>query len=38
MNFNLTHISTATMLLEIGNLRLLTNPMFDSAGGRYSFG
>ena len=38
MNFNLAHFSTATMLLEIGNLRLLTDPVFDSAGGKYSFG
>jgi L-ascorbate metabolism protein UlaG (beta-lactamase superfamily) len=38
MNFKLTHISTATMLLEIGSLRLLTDPVFDPAGGRYSFG
>ena len=38
MNFNLTHISAATMLLEIGKLRLLTDPVFDSAGGKYSFG
>jgi L-ascorbate metabolism protein UlaG (beta-lactamase superfamily) len=38
MNFNVTHISTATMLLEIGKLRLLTDPVFDSAGGKYSFG
>jgi L-ascorbate metabolism protein UlaG (beta-lactamase superfamily) len=38
MNFNLTHISTATLLLEIGSLRLLTDPVFDPAGGRYSFG
>jgi len=34
----ITHISTATMLLEIGSLRLLTDPVFDPAGGRYSFG
>jgi L-ascorbate metabolism protein UlaG (beta-lactamase superfamily) len=26
------------MLLEIGSLRLLTDPVFDPAGGRYSFG
>ncbi len=38
MKFNLTHISTATMLLEIGELRLLTDPVFDPAGGKYSFG
>jgi L-ascorbate metabolism protein UlaG (beta-lactamase superfamily) len=34
----ITHISTATLLLEIGSLRLLTDPVFDPAGGRYSFG
>ncbi|MBI5294490.1 MAG: MBL fold metallo-hydrolase [Chloroflexi bacterium] len=38
MNLKITHISTATLLLEIGNLRLLTDPVFDPAGGRYSFG
>jgi len=38
VNFKLTHISTATILLEIGSLRLLTDPVFDPAGGRYSFG
>ncbi|MBI2332705.1 MAG: MBL fold metallo-hydrolase [Chloroflexi bacterium] len=38
MKINITHISTATMLLEIGSLRLLTDPVFDPAGGRYSFG
>lgn len=38
MNFKLTHISTATLLLEIGSLRLLTDPVFDPAGGKYSFG
>lgn len=38
MSFKITHISTATMLLEIGSLRLLTDPVFDPAGGRYSFG
>jgi hypothetical protein len=38
MNFKITHISTATMLLEIGSLRILTDPVFDSAGGRYYFG
>ena len=35
---HLTHISTATMLLEIGSLRLLTDPVFDPAGGHYFFG
>ena len=38
MNIRLTHIGTATMLLEIGSLRLLTDPVFDPAGGRYFFG
>lgn len=38
MNIQITHISTATMLLEIGNLRLLTDPVFDPAGGKYYFG
>ena len=38
MNIRLTHIGTATLLLEIGSLRLLTDPAFDPAGGRYSFG
>lgn len=34
----LTHIGAATVLLEIGSMRLLTDPVFDPAGGRYSFG
>jgi L-ascorbate metabolism protein UlaG (beta-lactamase superfamily) len=38
MTLSITHIGTATMLLEIGALRLLTDPVFDPAGGRYSFG
>ncbi len=38
MHIRLTHISTATLLLEIGSLRLLTDPVFDPAGGRYFFG
>lgn len=38
MNIKLTHIGAATLLLEIGTLRLLTDPAFDSAGGKYSFG
>ena len=38
MNFTLTHIGTATLLLEIGSFRLLTDPVFDQPGGRYSFG
>jgi L-ascorbate metabolism protein UlaG (beta-lactamase superfamily) len=38
MNIRLTHIGTATLLLEIGSLRLLTDPVFDPAGGHYFFG
>ncbi len=38
MNIRLTHIGTATLLLEIGSLRLLTDPAFDPAGGHYFFG
>jgi len=38
MNIRLTHIGTATMLLEIGSLRILTDPVFDPAGGHYFFG
>jgi L-ascorbate metabolism protein UlaG (beta-lactamase superfamily) len=34
----MTHIGTATLLMEIGSLRILTDPVFDSAGGRYAFG
>jgi L-ascorbate metabolism protein UlaG (beta-lactamase superfamily) len=38
MKLSITHIGTSTMLLEIGALRLLTDPVFDPAGGRYCFG
>ena len=38
MNCRITHISTATMLLEIGSIRLLTDPVFDPPGGKYHFG
>jgi len=38
VNIRLTHISTATLLLEIGSLRILTDPVFDPAGGHYFFG
>jgi L-ascorbate metabolism protein UlaG (beta-lactamase superfamily) len=38
MNCRLTHIGTATMLLEISSLRLLTDPVFDPVGGKYRFG
>ncbi|HNO30970.1 MAG TPA: MBL fold metallo-hydrolase [Anaerolineales bacterium] len=38
MNIQITHISAATTLLEIGSLRLLTDPVFDPPGGKYYFG
>ena len=38
MNCRITHIGTATMLLEIGSVRLLTDPVFDPPGGTYHFG
>jgi L-ascorbate metabolism protein UlaG (beta-lactamase superfamily) len=34
----LTHIGTATLLIEIGELRLLTDPAFDPLGQHYNFG
>ena len=38
MNCRITHIGTATILLEIGSIRLLTDPVFDPPGGNYHFG
>ena len=38
MNCRIIHIGTATMLLEIGSIRLLTDPVFDPPGGNYHFG
>ena len=38
MNCRITHIGTATMLLDIGPIRLLTDPVFDPPGGNYHFG
>jgi L-ascorbate metabolism protein UlaG (beta-lactamase superfamily) len=38
MNIRLTHIGTAALLMEIGSLCLLTDPVFDPAGGQYFFG
>lgn len=35
---SITHLGTAMIILEIGSLRLLTDPVFDPAGGDYSFG
>lgn len=34
----LTHLGTATLLIEIGELRLLTDPVFDPAGTKHDFG
>ena len=36
MRFTATHFGTATMLLEIGPFRLLTDPVFDPPGRTYS--
>lgn len=33
-----THIGGPTLLIEVGGLRILTDPTFDPAGGRYRFG
>jgi L-ascorbate metabolism protein UlaG (beta-lactamase superfamily) len=38
MDCRITHIGTATLLLEIGSIRILTDPAFDPPGGSYSFG
>ena len=38
MSCRITHIGTATMLLEIGSVRILTDPVFDPPGGNYHFG
>lgn len=38
MYCRLTHIGTATLLLEIGPIRLVTDPVFDPPGGLYHFG
>jgi L-ascorbate metabolism protein UlaG (beta-lactamase superfamily) len=34
----LTHVGGPTVLIEVGGWRLLTDPTFDPAGGRYRFG
>ncbi len=34
----ITHIGGPTVLIEVGGWRLLTDPTFDPAGGKYSFG
>ncbi|MDJ0343950.1 MBL fold metallo-hydrolase [Streptomyces sp. H10-C2] len=38
MKITVTHIGTATVLLEIGGLRLLTDPVFDPAPSEYPYG
>lgn len=38
MGIRLTHIGGPTVLIEIEGWRLLTDPTFDPAGGRYRFG
>lgn len=35
MKISITHFGTATLLLEIGSLRLLTDPVFDAPGHLY---
>lgn len=37
-SMKLTYLGTATVLLEVGSLRLLTDPAFDPAGTAYDFG
>src|SRR4029079_8411540 len=34
----ITHIGGRTTLIEVGGWRLLTDPTFDPAGGKYRFG
>ena len=38
MDVRLTHIGGPTVLIEFAGWRLLTDPTFDPAGGRYRFG
>ncbi len=38
MEVKLTHIGGPTVLIEFAGWRLLTDPTFDPAGGKYSFG
>ena len=37
MLIRITHIGTATVILEIGKIRLLTDPTFDPSGKRYAW-
>ena len=36
--FRVTHVGTATLILEIGPFRLVTDPALDPKGGEYAFG
>jgi L-ascorbate metabolism protein UlaG (beta-lactamase superfamily) len=38
MDVFITHIATACVLLEIGSVRILTDPVFDEGQRYYSFG
>jgi len=38
MTMRITHIGGPTALIEVGGWRILTDPTFDAAGRRYSFG
>lgn len=38
MEARFTHVGGPTVLIEIGDWRILTDPTFDPAGGDYSFG
>lgn len=38
MEVRITHVGGPTALIEVGGWRLLTDPTFDPAGGRYRFG
>jgi L-ascorbate metabolism protein UlaG (beta-lactamase superfamily) len=38
MEARLTHIGGPTVLIEVGGWRILTDPTFDPAGGKYRFG
>ncbi len=38
LNLRLTHINGPTLLIELEDLRILTDPTFDAAGTEYAFG
>src|ERR1700755_3487331 len=38
IDVRLTHIGGPTVLIEVGGWRILTDPTFDPAGGKYRFG